>query len=191
MEFLGVVIVAALTFGTCYLFDKGFAKAFRGKAQHRTGLAVRLNKRYAVIGVILVLLGVLAFGTAVGENGLLLAGGVVVLLMGVGLLTYYMSFGVFYDEDSFLLTTFGKKTVEYRFCDIQMQQLYVLQGGGVIVELHLKDGNAVSIQSGMEGAYPFLDHAFAAWCRQTGRRAEECTFHDPSRSLWFPSEEEA
>lgn len=191
MGLFGMIAIAAATFGVCFLFDKGFAKVFRGKAQHRTGLAVRMNKRYALFGVILCLLGILTVLTAMGKNGLLLAGGVIVLIMGIGLLTYYMTFGVFYDDETFLMTTFGKRTREYRFADIKMQQLYTVQGGNIIVELHLKDGKALSIQSGMEGAYPFLDHAFAAWCRQTGRKAEECTFHDPSQSLWFPSEEEA
>jgi len=64
-----------------------------------------------------------------------------------------------------------------------------VQGGNVIVELHLKDARAVSLQSGMEGVYPFLDHAFYAWCRQTGRDPETCDFHDPANSLWFPMEE--
>ena len=111
------------------------------------------------------------------------------LLMGAALITYYMSFGIFYDADSFILTTFGKKSVVYRFADIRAQQLYTIQGGGVLVELHMADGRTVSIQSAMEGAYPFLDHAFAAWCRQTGRDPESCGFHDPSQSLWFPTEE--
>ena len=49
----------------------------------------------------------------------------------------------------------------------------------------------MSLQSTMEGTYPFLDHAFAAWCRQTGRDPKQCDFHDPSQSLWFPTEEES
>ena len=120
---------------------------------------------------------------------MLLVGGIAVLLIGLGLITYYLTFGIFYDADTFLYTSFGKKSVEYRFGDILSQQLYVVQGGGIIIELHLKDGKAVSLQSAMEGTYPFLDHAFAAWCRQTGRDPESCDFHDPSQSLWFPAEE--
>ena len=118
----------------------------------------------------------------------LLAGGIIVLLMGAALITYYLTFGVFYDDDSFILTTFGKKSVTYRFADIRMQQLYVVQGGNIVIELHLSDGRALSLQSGMEGTYPFLDHAFTAWCRQTGRDPENCPFHDPANSLWFPTE---
>lgn len=190
MEIAGVLLVAALTFGVCYLFDKGYTNVFRNKIQHYSGLAVRINKRYAVFGLILTLLGIVAIITGITDGPVLLGGGIIVLLMGAGLITYYLTFGVFYDEDTFLLTTFGKKSRVYRYSDIVHQQLYIVQGGNVVIELHLTDKNAVSVQSTMEGTYPFLDHAFAAWCRQTGRDPESCDFHDPSQSLWFPMEEE-
>ena len=186
-----VIILAAITFGLCYLVDKGYTKTFRGMPQHQTGLSVRLNKRYAVFGILLTLLGIFAMITGISNGLALVIGGVIVLLMGGALLVYYMTFGVFYDADSFILTTFGKKSVVYSFSDIKEQKLYVIQGGSVLVELHMTDGRAVGLQSTMEGTYPFLDHAFHAWCRQTGRNPEDCDFHDPSQSLWFPMEEEA
>lgn len=191
MEILAVLLVAAATFGVCYLFDKGFVTAFRNKAQHKTGLAVRVNKRYAAFGLILVVLGIAAIMAGISGETILLAGGIVVLVVGIGLITYFMTFGVFYDDDSFILTTFGRKSVTYQFRDIRSQQLYIVQGGNIVVELHLADGRAVSLQSGMEGAYPFLDHAFTGWCRQTGRDPADCPFHDPANHLWFPSGEEA
>ena len=189
MKLAGVIVIAALTFGVCYLFDKGYTNTFRNKIQHHTGLAVRINKRYAVFGLILTLLGILAIITGITDGPVLLIGGIVVSLMGIGLITYYLTFGVFYDADSFILTTFGKRSVTYHFSDIQMQQLYLIQGGSLVIELHLADGRSLSIQSGMEGAYPFLDHAFAAWCRQKGITPESCAFHDPENHLWFPQEE--
>ena len=190
MQFVIVIIVAALTFGVCFLFDKGFVALFRNKVQHRSGLAVRVNKRYAVFGLLLFLLGLAAIFSGLKGEAIMLWGGALVLLVGVGLIVYYMTFGVFYDDDSFILTTFGRKSTTYRFADIKEQRLYAVQGGNVVIELHMTDDRAVSLQGGMEGTYPFLDHAFAAWCRQTGRKPEECGFHDPSRSLWFPSGEE-
>ena len=54
-----IILVAVVTFGICYLFDKGFQKYFRNKKQHRSGLAVRLNKMYSIAGVLLSVLGVL------------------------------------------------------------------------------------------------------------------------------------
>ena len=183
------ILVAAAVFGLCFAVDKGFAKSFRNQIQHKSGLSVRLSKRYALFGLILTVVGILAICMGLTDGSVLLWGGVIVLLMGAGLITYYLTFGIFYDADSFIFTTFGKKSVVYSFSDIREQKLYVVQGGSIIVELHMADGRAVSLQSTMEGTYPFLDHAFAAWCRQTGRNPEECEFHDPSNSLWFPMEE--
>ena len=111
------------------------------------------------------------------------------MLMGIGLIVYYLTFGVYYDDNSFILASFGKKSETYSFRDIKEQRLYTVTGGSSVVELHLTDGRALSLHSTMEGTYPFLDHAFYAWCRQTGRNPEECDFHDPSKSCWFPGVE--
>ena len=190
MNLFSMLLVAALTFGICYLLDKGYTKLFRSKQQHRSGKAVRVSKRYASFGLIICVLGITAIFTGISTGGVLLMGGILVLLIGIGLVGYYMSFSIFYDDDSFILTTPGKKSRTYQFRDIRYQQLYLIQGGSTVVELHMADGSAVSIQSAMEGAYPFLDHAFAVWCRQTGRDPDSCSFHDPANSLWFPTEEE-
>ena len=190
MEYLAVVILAAVTFGICYLFDKGFVSLFRNKVQHRSGLAVRVHKRYAAFGLILFALGVAAFFTGLSEGMVLLVGGIVVAVTGVCMIVYYMTFGIFYDEDTFLLTTFGKKSTVYRYADIKAQQLYNASGN-IVIELHLADGRTVNLQARMEGVYPFLDKAFAPWCAQTGTDAQDCSFHDPDNSCWFPGVEEA
>ena len=189
MEIAGVLLVAALTFGVCYLFDKGYTNLFRNKIQHYSGLAVRINKRYAVFGLILTLLGILSIIAGITEGYVLLIGGIIVLLMGLGLIGYYLTFGVFYDEDTFLLTTFGKKTGLYRFNQIKGQKLYN-NGGQTLIELYLNDGRSVQLQSSMVGVYEFLDYAFEAWCAQRGKKAEDCPFHDPDNSLWFPTVED-
>ena len=185
-----IVIAAVLTFGICFLVDKGYTRLFRSKQQHKTGLQVRVSKRYASIGLVLCILGILAVFTGVGGETVLLIGGGIVIFIGCALIGHYMSFGVYYDADSFIVTTFGKKNPVYRFRDIRHQKLYMIQGGSIVVELHMADGSAVSIHTSMEGAYPFLDHAFNAWCRQTNQDPEDCTFHDPGNHLWFPNEEE-
>ena len=190
MEILAIILMGVVTFGVCFLLDKGFTKAFRGTKQHKTGLSVRLNKRYGSGGLILVVLGLAAVFSGLSDGKLLLAGGIFVALLGIGLIVYYMTFGIYYDGDSFVLTTFGKKSVTYAFGDIKAQQLYTVTGGSTLIELHLKDGRTVSLQSTMTGVYPFLDAAFGAWCRQTGRNAEDCPFHDPANSRWFPGLEE-
>ena len=185
-----ILLIAAAVFGLCFAVDKAFTKLFRSKAQHRSGMAVRANKRYGLFGVILSVLGIMAICVGIADGSVLLWGGIIVLIMGICLAVYYLSFGVFYDGETFLLSRFGKKDITYRFDQIQGQKLYLVQGGNVIIELHMTDGNTVSLQSTMDGVYPFLDTAFAAWCMQTGRDPQSCDFHDPSRSLWFPTVEE-
>ena len=140
--------------------------------------------------MILSALGIMAICAGIKGDRVLLWGGVIVLLMGAGLAAYYLSFGVFYDADSFLLSRFAKKSLAYHYDQIRGQKLYLIQGGNVVIELHLADGNTLSLQSTMDGVYPFLDAAFAGWCRQTGQEPESCDFHDPSQSLWFPTVED-
>lgn len=189
MEALGVLLVAALVFGVCFLIDKGFTKLFRSQAQHKSGLSVRLNKKYGAFGLILFVLGISAVFTGIGDGWVLTAGGALIALVGIALVVYYMTFGVFYDNDSFILTTFGKKSTTYRYADIKSQQLYNSYGS-ILIELHMADGRNVQLQSAMTGVYPFLDKAFSAWCAQKGLREDDCTFHDPANSCWFPPMEE-
>lgn len=180
-----LIFIIAATFGLCFLVDKGFTKLFRSAPQHASGKAVRLNKFLAVGGLLLSVLGIAAMLNGFGGQWLLLGGGILVLLIGIGLIVYYMTFGIYYDEDTFLVTSFGKKSAVYRFDKIRNQQLFV-SGGQILVELYLEDGRAVQLQSSMVGVYPFLDAAFAAWCRQRGVAGEDCAFHDPANSCWFP-----
>lgn len=191
MEYIAVILVAAAVFLICWLVDKGFTKLFRSQAQHRSGLSVRLNKRYGSIGLILVVLGLAAlFSGLNGKDGLvLIMGGAVVIATGIGLVVYYMTFGVFYDKDGFILTTFGKADATYAYKDIVAQQLYNNQGH-ILIELYLSDGRAFHLQESMKGAVDFLDYAFAAWCRQNGKIEEECAFYDPANSCWFPPAED-
>ena len=90
--------------------DKGFTKIFRGKKEHQSGLSVKLNKKYGLVGILLTVLGIGALIAGIREGSSLLSvGGPIVSLMGVGLLVYYMSFGIFYDEDGFILPPSARK----------------------------------------------------------------------------------
>lgn len=184
------VLVAAAVFGLCFLFDKGFTKFFRGKAQHKSGLAVKVNKKYASIGLILIVLGIAAlFMDLKGSDTLLTLGGLFVIVVGVCLNVYYLTFGIYYDDDGFVVSKFAKKSVLHQYSEIRYQQLYA-SGGTTVVELYLENGETLMLQSTMEGTYAFLDRAFVRWCVQKGIDPESCTFHDPQNSLWFPNGEE-
>ncbi len=183
------VIVAALVFLLCFLVDKGFTKLFRSKPQHMSGQAVRLSKYYGVGGLVLCVLGVAGLFAAKGADWLLLVGSILILLLGIGLCVYYLSFGIYYDDDSFLVCGAFKKSMTYRYRDIRGQLLYNSYGNVIIVELHMADGKAVQVLSNMAGGDGFLNKAFEGWLRQTGRKAEDCAFHDPDNSCWFPTME--
>ena len=191
MQAIVIIVVAALVFALCWGVDKLFTKLFRSKAQHRSGLAVRASKRYGIFGVMFSVLGILGIVTGAAGEDILTYAGIVVLLMGLGLAVHYLSFGIFYDGESFLVCRFGKKSQEHRYEEIVSQKLYVLTGGSIVIELTLKDGSAVSLQSTMDGVYPFMDTAFAGWCLETGHEMDKCDFYDPSKSWWFPHETEA
>ena len=189
MEAIVWIVTAAVVFALCRLVDKGFQKLFRNKAEHLSGLAVRVNKRYGVFGIILSAIGIAAMVSGSGSDKVLLWGGLIVLVLGVSLAVYYLSFGIFYGEDSFLVSSLGRKSDSYRYSDIVGQKLYLITGGNVVVELQMSSGKTVSLQSTMDGVYPFLDAAFSGWCRQKGLAEDQCDFHDPSKSWWFPHEE--
>lgn len=190
MESIIILLGAAVIFGICYAVDKVYTRIFRSKAQHRSGLAVRASKKYGIFGVLAMVLGVLSLIYGVGSDRVLFWGGAAVLALGIGLVTIYLGFGIFYNGESFLVSNVGHRSREYTYREIVGQKLYVVTGGGIVIELQMKDGSAVSLQSSMDGVFPFLDTAFAAWCMQTGHKMEECDFYDPSKSWWFPHEEE-
>lgn len=183
------LLVAAAVFGLCYLVDKGFIKLFRSAPQHRTGLSVRLGKRFATVGILMTVLGTAAIVTGLKEGWVLPAAGGLLVVLGLGMLAYYLSYGVFYDEDSFLVSRFGKQTKLYHYRDIQAQQLYNAYGS-VVIELQMNDDKTIQLQANMVGVYPFMDQAFEGWLKQTGRKKENCTFYDPDNSCWFPTAEE-
>ena len=186
---MDILLTAALALLLCWLVDLGFTKLFRSKAQHRSGRSVRLSKRNGSFGAIMGVLGVACIFAGTKNGWLLPVCGIVLILGGLGLVVYYLTFGIYYDEDSFLYSSFGKKSKTYRFGDICSQQLYI-NGSQTIIELHMADGSAVLLQSSMTDVYPFLDHAHAAWRKQTGRSMEDCPYYDPANSCWFPRQED-
>lgn len=185
---MDILLFAAAIFGLCFLVDKSYTKLFRNKVQHKSGLALRQNKRYGSIGLVLFSIGLAALFAANG-NKAVAVGGIILMVLAAGLIIFYLSFGIYYDEEGFLLETFGKKGITYRYRDIVNQQLYTVQGGSMIVELHMADGSAVQVVSTMPDYEKFLNHAFTCWCRQKGIDPENCPFHDVANGCWFPKVE--
>ena len=188
---MGYLLVAAATFGVMFLLDRGLTKLLRSRTQHRSGTAVRLKKHFGILSLALMILGALGVINGLLEwNLTLLLGGAVILPGGAVLGIYYLTHGIFYDDDSFLYVSFGNRYREYRYADIKAQKLYEIQGGSLLVELHMTDGSAVSVQGTMEGAPAFLDKAAHARMRQLGLNSHECDWFDEDKGQWFPPVEE-
>lgn len=182
------LIIILGTFLVCFLADKGFAKLFRSQPQHHSGKAVRLSKFYSLGGLILAVLGVISVLTGISQSWMLTLGGALILAVGIFLMVYYLTFGIFYDSDSFLAASFGKKSRVYRYEEIVSQQLYNNRGQ-ILIELYMKDGSAVHVQSSMPNALSFMETAISGWCDQRGLVKEECEFYDPANCCWFPKTE--
>jgi hypothetical protein len=188
---MGYLLVAAATFGVMFLLDKGLTKLLRSRTQHRSGTAVRLKKHFGILSLALMILGALAVINGLIEtNTALLLGGLVILPGGAALGIYYLTHGIFYDDDTFLYVSFGNRSREYRYGDIQGQKLYEIQGGNLLVELHMTHGSTVSVQGNMEGAPSFLDKAAHARMRQLMLNSHECPWFDETQGRWFPPVEE-
>ena len=190
MKLMGMILLGGMVFGLCFLVDKGFQKLFRNRKQHRSGKSVRLNRSFGITAVLLCFIGAVSVVISGFQPGVLLFGGAAVLLGGLALCLYLLQFGIYYDEEGFLVTTLGKPSVTYAYRDILEQRLYMVTGKSIVVELHMSDGKTVSVQTNMAGAYGFLDEAFSHWCSQTGRDPDACAFHDPANHLWFPTTED-
>ena len=186
---MAYLIIAALVFATCYGVDKGFSRLFRSRKEYRSGLAVKHQKRTVLFGVVLAVLGVAGILAGMGSSLGLVVLSAVVLLMAAGLIVYYLAFGIYYDAETFLTASCGKQSAVFSYGDIRSQKRYVIQGGAVLVELHMADGSSVGVQTTMDGALPFLDYAFARWCQHKGLDPDQCEFHDPGELRWFPEEE--
>ncbi len=181
----GILILAIITFGVCFAADKGFQSMFRSTPQHMDGRSVRLHRWVGLAGLALVLLGVLGIMAGISANWLLIAGGAFLAVVGLGLCIYYLAFGIYYDDHSFVRMTFGRKSATFEYGQIKAQQLYITQGK-VLVELYMQDGQVVQLQAGLTGRDEFLDQAFTGWLKQKGLRKEDCDFHDPENNCWFP-----
>ena len=81
MNIVTILIIAALVFGVCFLIDKGFTKLFRSQAQHMSGKAVRLSKRYGSIGLLVAVLWLIGVFMGLPEDWVLIVGGALVVLM--------------------------------------------------------------------------------------------------------------
>ena len=189
MKYVVVLVVIACTIGLCFGLDKIFNKIFRGKIQHKSGMRVKANKRYATFGLILASLGVAALCSSHNSRVLILIAGIAMLLVGLGLVVYYLCFGIYYDDESFIYSSLFRKNLTYKYKDIVAQQLYY-SGANVVIELHLFDKKTIQLQSSMDGVSTFMNKALEGWLKQNNKVVEDIPNYDPHQFRWFPSLQE-
>ncbi len=187
-NYIWIILIALTTFLVCFLVDKVFNLLFRSRRQHQSRRQVRLRRRMAAFGLIVAVLGAACVIFYWGRQPVIFWSGVALLLMGGAMVVYYVCFGVFYDEEGFLHSTFGKKPRFYNYRQIRFQQLYNSQGS-IVVELHLEGGDCLQIQDSMEGAWEFLDYAYEMWRMEKGLSDDKCAFHNADKCQWFPQVE--
>jgi hypothetical protein len=107
----------------------------------------------------------------------------IVLVMGVYLLVNFFWAGIFYDEDGFTYRPFPKKAKRYRYDQITGQRTFISKSGWNS-NLYA-NGEEIQLYAAMQGVSDFLNHAFFAWCRQTGTDPDTVE-NDPHNLIFFP-----
>ena len=184
MQYVLYILLVAVIFGLVALADLLLKKLFPKNSAMKSGKAVRMPRYSAIFGIIMTLLSIIAllFLPMESEKFLML-GCVVVLIMGVYLLTSYIRFGVFYDDEQFVYRTLMKKAKTYRYGDIEAQKAFLAKSG-LNTTLYVA-GDEIQLYSAMQGLSDFLNKAFFRWCEQKGIDPDTVE-NDPSMLVFFP-----
>ena len=91
------MLLCAVVFLACFLIDKLFALIFPKSKTEKSGNVVRLPRRNAIAGVLLIFvpLTVLLFFIPEGGDTLMTVGCVIAIVLGVILLVNYLSFAIY------------------------------------------------------------------------------------------------
>ena len=100
MKYWFLLLLCAFVFLVCFLVDLLLKKLFPKDKLEKSKQCVRLPRREAIFGVLLVFAAVVVLVRFLPQkmDVLLLIGAVVALLLGTLLLVSYCSFAIYYDE---------------------------------------------------------------------------------------------
>lgn len=185
MKYLLLLILCAFVFLICFLVDLLLKKLFPKDDIEKGKQVVRLPRRGAIFGVILVFAALVVFVRFLPEkwDTLLFLGGVVALLLGVILLVNYCSFSIYYDDESFVYRNLRHKKTRYHFSQIRGQRS-LLTRSGVNTELFVAD-ESLQLYSAMQGLDGFLNKAFFKWCSVRGIDPDSVE-NNPRMLTYFP-----
>lgn len=180
--FLGFLCV--FVFLVCFLIDMLVKKLQKKKDD--AGV-VRMPKRSAAFGILLICFAICAFLFWVPAEELWLKiGCFVIAAMGAILLVQYGAFCIRYGEDGFSVREFRKPERKYTYAQIEGQRS-LLTRSGVHTTLFVA-GEQVTLTSAMDGAQAFLCKAFYKWCDLRGIEPDSVE-NNPRMMTYFPDKE--
>ncbi len=164
MPWLYLAIIGAVVFALCFLVDLLVKKIARKTSAEQNGKSVRMPRKGAVLGTLMLFLPVviLLFWMPEGGDTLLLVGSIVVFLMGIILLVQYFAFAIYYDDTQFVCKDMHRKKKCYTYDQIRGQRSLQMKSG-VHTTLYVAD-DVIELDSAMQGAGAFLSKAFFRWC---------------------------
>lgn len=185
MKYLLLIILCAFVFLICFLVDLLLKKLFPKDKLEGSKQCVRLPRREAIFGVILVFAAIVVFVRFLPQkmDTLLLIGAVVALLLGTVLLVSYCSFAIYYDDETFLYRNFRHKKVVYHYSQIRGQRSLQTRSG-INTELFVA-GESLQLYSAMQGLDSFLNKAFFRWCAVKGIDPDSVE-NNPQMLTYFP-----
>lgn len=189
MQYVYLLIIAALVFGLCFLIDFLFKKLFPKSKLEGSKRVVRMPRRSAIWGLILTLFPVvvLLFWLPPEGDTALTIGCVVAILFGLVLLVQYFSFGIWYDEETFLFKDLRRGRRTYHYSQIKGQQSLMTRSG--IQATIFVGEDVIEVSSAMQGLPDFLDKAFYRWCAAKGIDPDSVE-NNPAMLTYFPALEE-
>ena len=185
MKLIFVVIVCAAVFLICFLIDTLLKLIFPKSKLEKSKQVVRPPRRSAVIGVILLFLGVAVLVQFVSkkDDTLLLLGSIAAIIFGIVLLCTYFSVSIYYDDEGFLYKAWGHGKKEFRYSQIRGQRS-LLTRGGVNTILFVGD-EEINLYSAMQNLNAFLSKAFFKWCAVKGIDPDTIE-NNPRMATYFP-----
>lgn len=185
MKYVFLILLCAFVFLICFLIDLLIKKLFPKDRLESSKQCVRLPRREAIFGVILVFAAIVVFVRFLPQkmDALLLIGAIVALLLGALLLVSYCSFAIYYDDETFLYRNFRHKKTVYHYSQIRGQRSLQTRSG-INTELFV-GGESLQLYSAMQGLDAFLNKAFFRWCAVKGIDPDSVE-NNPPMLTYFP-----
>ena len=188
MKYVLLAALCALVFLVCFLIDKLFSLIFPRSKTEKSGNVVRLPRRNAVAGILLIFvpLVVLLFFIPEGGDTLMTVGCVIAIVLGLILLVSYLSFAIYYDDEGFVYKDLRRKKTAYHYSQIKGQRS-VMTRSGINSILFVAD-DEINVYSTMQNLNAFLNKAFYKWCAVKNIDPASVE-NNPRMFTWFPDPE--